>query len=157
MRSATSKAIAATTEARIGEHTLDEVQPETCYFVSCPPSAGPVSDPLRDGFQATSLDSDEAVRLLHACTRHQDHCNGFKVAAVVLLGTSMGFRGKWHMLLAELALQNSEVSMQQDAGWWQPTPCPKYELVLQIWHGIDCLQLPDSSLPRSTWTLHSRS
>ena len=26
--------------------------------------------------------------------RHQDHFNGFKVAAVLLLGTSMGFRGE---------------------------------------------------------------
>ncbi|DBA84418.1 TPA: hypothetical protein ACH3X1_006054 [Trebouxia sp. C0004] len=41
IRSATSKAFAATTEARIG----------------------PNSDPLRDGFQATRLDSEEVVRL----------------------------------------------------------------------------------------------
>ena len=52
--------------------------------------AGPNSDPLRDGFQATSLDSDEVVRILDACIRHQDHFNGFKVAAMLLLGTSMG-------------------------------------------------------------------
>ncbi|KAL0043991.1 hypothetical protein WJX82_000104 [Trebouxia sp. C0006] len=71
IKSASSKAFAATTEARIGPHT----------------------DPLRDGFQATSLDSDEVVRILDACIRHQDHFNGFKVAAMVLLGTSMGFRG----------------------------------------------------------------
>ncbi len=57
-------------------------------------TAGPNSDPLRDGFQATSLDRDEVVRLLDACIRHQDHFNGFKVAAMALLGTSMGFRGK---------------------------------------------------------------
>ena len=56
--------------------------------------AGPHSDPLRAGFQATSLDSDEVVRLLDACIRHQDHFNGFKVAAMVLLGTAMGFRGE---------------------------------------------------------------
>ncbi|KAL0020307.1 hypothetical protein WJX77_005355 [Trebouxia sp. C0004] len=71
IKSATSKAIAATTEARIG----------------------PDSDLLRDGFQATSLDADKVVRLLDACMKHQDHFNGFKVAAMVLLGTSMGFRG----------------------------------------------------------------
>ncbi|KAL0028847.1 hypothetical protein WJX77_000806 [Trebouxia sp. C0004] len=71
IKSASSKAFAATTEARIGPNT----------------------DPLRDGFQATSLDSDEVVRLLDACMRHQDHFNGFKVAAMVLLGTAMGFRG----------------------------------------------------------------
>jgi len=29
IRSASSKAVAATTEARIGEHTVDELQPET--------------------------------------------------------------------------------------------------------------------------------
>ena len=58
--------------------------------------AGPNSDPLRDGFQATSLDSDEVVRLLDACIRYQDHFNGFKVAAMVLLGTAMGFRGKMY-------------------------------------------------------------
>ena len=57
-------------------------------------TAGPNSDPLRDGFQATSLDSDEVVRILDACIRHQDHFNGFKVAAMLLLGTSMGFRGE---------------------------------------------------------------
>ncbi|DBA67959.1 TPA: hypothetical protein ACH3X2_013999 [Trebouxia sp. C0005] len=68
IKSASNKAFAATTEARIGPH----------------------SDPLRDGFQATSLDSDEVVRLLDACIRHQDHFNGFKVAAMVLLGTAMG-------------------------------------------------------------------
>ena len=83
IRSATSKAIAATTEARKGEHTTDELQPETCCFVSSPQSAGPDSDPLRDGFQATSLDGDEVVRLLDACMRHQDHFNGFKVAAML--------------------------------------------------------------------------
>ena len=44
--------------------------------------AGPNSDPLRDGFQATSLDSDEVVRFLDACIRHQDDFNGFKVAAM---------------------------------------------------------------------------
>ncbi|KAL0051615.1 hypothetical protein WJX82_010764 [Trebouxia sp. C0006] len=71
IKSASSKAFAATTEARIG----------------------PNSDPLRDGFQATSLDSDEVVRLLDACMRHHDHFNGFEVAAMVLLGTAMGFRG----------------------------------------------------------------
>ncbi|DBB05629.1 TPA: hypothetical protein ACH3X1_012246 [Trebouxia sp. C0004] len=74
IKSASSKAFAATTEARIGPNT----------------------DPLRDGFQATSLDSDEAVRLLDACMRHQDHFSGFKVATMVLLGTDMGFRGKLH-------------------------------------------------------------
>jgi hypothetical protein len=80
IRSATSKAIATTTEARIGEHTVDETQPEICYFVSSPPSAGSDNDPLTDRFQATSLDGDEVVRLLDACMRHQDHFNGFKVA-----------------------------------------------------------------------------
>ena len=57
--------------------------------LSFPHSAGPDNDPLRDGFQATSLDSDAVVRLLDACI-HQDHFNVFKVAAVVLLGTSIG-------------------------------------------------------------------
>ena len=52
-------------------------------------NADPNSDPLRDGFQATALDSDEVVRLLDACIRHQDHFNGFNVAAMVLLGTSI--------------------------------------------------------------------
>ncbi|DBA79191.1 TPA: hypothetical protein ACH3X1_009011 [Trebouxia sp. C0004] len=53
IRSASSKAFAATTEARIGAD----------------------SDPLRDGFQATSLDGDEVVRVLDACIRHQDQFN----------------------------------------------------------------------------------
>lgn len=56
--------------------------------------AGPNSDPLRDGFQATSLDSDEVVRLLDACIRHQDHLNGFKVAAMVF--GSYGFARHSH-------------------------------------------------------------
>jgi len=47
-------------------------------------------DPLRDGFQATSLDQDEVERILDACILHSDHWNGFRVAAMVLLGTSMG-------------------------------------------------------------------
>jgi len=51
--------------------------------------AGVDSDPLRNGFSATSLDEDEIERLL-ACIRHSDHWIGFKVAAMVLLGTSMG-------------------------------------------------------------------
>ncbi|DBA86787.1 TPA: hypothetical protein ACH3X1_016630, partial [Trebouxia sp. C0004] len=71
IRSASSKALAATTEARIG----------------------PDSDPLRDGFQATSLDQDEVERILDACIKHNDHWSGFRVAAMVLLGTAMGFRG----------------------------------------------------------------
>ncbi|DBB15863.1 TPA: hypothetical protein ACH3X3_004053 [Trebouxia sp. C0006] len=71
IRSASSKALAATTEARIG----------------------PDADPLRDGFQATSLDQDEVERILDACIKHSDHWSGFKVSAMVLLGTAMGFRG----------------------------------------------------------------
>jgi len=55
--------------------------------------SGPNSDPLRDGFQATSLDQEEVQRILDACILHSDHWNGFRVAAMVLLGTSMGFRG----------------------------------------------------------------
>ena len=51
------------------------------------------SDPLRDGFQATSLISD-VVRLLDACIKHQDHFDGLRVAAMVLLGTAMGSRGR---------------------------------------------------------------
>jgi hypothetical protein len=76
-------------------------------------SIGPCGDHLKDGLQATSLDGDEVVRLLDTCTRHHDHFNGFKVAAIVVLGTSiiqrhlvatvvpiiytasMGFRGTW--------------------------------------------------------------
>jgi len=57
-------------------------------------AVGPGRDPLRDGFQATSLDHDEVERILDACIQHSDHWNGFKVAAMVLLGTAMGFRGK---------------------------------------------------------------
>ncbi len=94
IKSASSKAFAATTEARIGEHTAVEVHPDKCHSVTSSSSTGPDNDPLRDGFQATTLDGDEVVRLLDACMRHQDHFNGFKVAAMVLLGTSMGFRGK---------------------------------------------------------------
>jgi hypothetical protein len=48
--------------------------------------AGVDSDPLRNGFSATSLDEDEVERLLDACIRHSDHWSGFKVAAMVLLG-----------------------------------------------------------------------
>ena len=55
---------------------------------------GPDADPLRDGFQATSLDQDEVERILDACIKHTDHWSGFKVAAMALLGTAMGFRGK---------------------------------------------------------------
>ncbi len=61
--------------------------------------AGVDSDPLRNGFSATSLDEDEVERLLDACIRHSDHWSGFKVAAMVLLGTSMGFRGQLFFLL----------------------------------------------------------
>ena len=57
------------------------------------------SDPLRNGFSATSLDEDEVERLLDACMRHSDHWSGFKVAAMVLLMTSMGFRGALFCLL----------------------------------------------------------
>ncbi|DBA91086.1 TPA: hypothetical protein ACH3X1_016051 [Trebouxia sp. C0004] len=70
IKSASSKAFAATTEARIG----------------------PDNDSLRDGFQATSLDSDEVAKLLDACIRPQGHFHGFKIAAMLLLGTAMGFR-----------------------------------------------------------------
>ncbi|DBA78606.1 TPA: hypothetical protein ACH3X1_008536 [Trebouxia sp. C0004] len=66
-----SKALAATTEGRIGRD----------------------ADPLRDGFQPTSLDQDEVERILDACIKHSDHWSIFKVAAMVLLGTAMGFRG----------------------------------------------------------------
>jgi len=55
------------------------------------------ADPLRDGFQATSLDQDEVERILDACIKHSDHWSGFKVSAMVLLGTAMGFRGKLKM------------------------------------------------------------
>ncbi len=55
---------------------------------------GPDADPLRDGFRATSLDQDEVERILDACIKHSDHWSGFKVAAMVLLGTAMGFRNK---------------------------------------------------------------
>ena len=48
-------------------------------------TAGPDSDPLRNGFQATSLDSDEVVRLLDACIRHQDHFNGIHGQVMLLL------------------------------------------------------------------------
>ncbi|DBA92779.1 TPA: hypothetical protein ACH3X1_002971 [Trebouxia sp. C0004] len=58
--SASSKALAATTEARLG----------------------PDADPLRDGFQVTSLDQDEVERILDACIVHSDHWSGFKVAAM---------------------------------------------------------------------------
>jgi len=61
--------------------------------------AGVDSDPLRNGFSATSLDEDEVERLLDACIRHSDYWSGFKVAAMVLLGTSMGFRGWLFCLL----------------------------------------------------------
>ena len=47
--------------------------------------AGPDSDPLRNGFQATSLDSDEVVRLLDACIRHQDHFDGIQGQVMLLL------------------------------------------------------------------------
>ena len=39
--------------------------------------------------------TDEVVRLLDACMRHHDHFNGFKVAAMLLLGIAMGFRDEW--------------------------------------------------------------
>ncbi|DBA96543.1 TPA: hypothetical protein ACH3X1_015415 [Trebouxia sp. C0004] len=68
IRSASSKVLAATTEATIG----------------------PDSDPSRDRFQATSLDQDEVERILDACITHSDHWSRFKVAS---MGTAMGFRG----------------------------------------------------------------
>lgn len=98
IKSASSKAFAATTEANIGKHTIMPGYPLRHFtqFANCWQfTAGPNSDPSRDGFQATSLDSDEVVRLLDACMRHHDHFNGFKVAAMMLLGTAMGFSGKW--------------------------------------------------------------
>ncbi len=48
-----------------------------CDALTC---TGPDSDPLRDGFQATSLDQDEVERILDACIKHSDHWSGFKVA-----------------------------------------------------------------------------
>ena len=48
-------------------------------------TAGPDSDPWRNGFQATSLDSDEVVRLLDACVRHHDHFNGIQGQVMLLL------------------------------------------------------------------------
>jgi len=92
IRSASSKAFAATTEARIGGY-------KTCcsHHIVCLSDAlictDPDTDPLRDGFQATSLDQDEVERILDACIKHSDHWSGFKVATMVLLGTAMGFRG----------------------------------------------------------------
>jgi len=92
IRSASSKAFAATTEARIGgyktccNHNIVCI----CDALTC---TGPDSDPLRDGFQATSLDQDEVERILDACIKHNDHWSGFKVSAMVLLGVAMGFRG----------------------------------------------------------------
>jgi len=38
VKSASSKAFAATTEARIGEHTAVEVHPDKCHSVSSSPS-----------------------------------------------------------------------------------------------------------------------
>jgi len=79
IRSASSKAFAATTEARIGgyktccNHNIVCI----CDALTC---TGPDSDPLRDGFQATSLDQDEVERILDACIKHSDHWSGFKVA-----------------------------------------------------------------------------
>ena len=52
------------------------------------------ADPLKDGFQASSLDQDEVEHILDACIKHSDHWSGFKVSAMVLLRTAMGFRGK---------------------------------------------------------------
>ncbi len=120
IKSASSKAIAATTEARIGQpdcwgHQVQCIKIDTFMCI------GPGSDPLRDGFQATSLDGDEVVRLLDACIRHHDHFNGFKVAAMVLLGTSMGFRGKWWCCCALLHLWqlNCWIEMQVMTSWMQ--------------------------------------
>jgi len=98
--------------------------------VSSPPSAGPDSDPLRDGFQATSLDGDEVVRLLDACMRHQDHFSGFKVAAMVLLGTSMGFRGKMCCCcLLSHRFFTCCLAMQEMISWMQSLAClPSHQL-----------------------------
>lgn len=83
----------------------------TSNMLSClsfPQSAGPDNDPRRNGFQATSLDSDEVVKLLDACI-HQDHFNVLKVAAMVLLGTLIGdfnrSQGQVMLLLLAVAQQ----------------------------------------------------
>jgi len=97
IKSASSKAFAATTEARTGCQssccgTLEKQLRSVVSASTVSLSAGPGNDPLRDGFQATSLDQDEVERILSACIQHRDHWSGFKVAAMVLLGTAMGFR-----------------------------------------------------------------
>jgi hypothetical protein len=74
-----------------GSHSCCTVQ---CIKIDTLMCIGPCGDHLRDGLQATSMDGDEVVRLLDTCIRHHDHFNGFKVAAMVVLGTSMVFRGK---------------------------------------------------------------
>jgi len=81
IRSASSKAFAATTEARIGGYNTCCNPTVVCLFntLIC---TGPDIDPLRDGFQATSLNQDEVERLLDACIKHNDHWSGFKVAAM---------------------------------------------------------------------------
>ena len=50
--------------------------------LSNPIAVGPGRHPLRDGFQATSLDHDEVERILDACIQHADHWKIFKVAAM---------------------------------------------------------------------------
>jgi hypothetical protein len=96
IRSASSKALAATTEARIGmcKSLSNSLSLHSIFALFC---TGPDADPLRDGFQATSLDQDEVERILDACIKHSDHWSGFKVSAMVLLRTAMGFRGKLKM------------------------------------------------------------
>ena len=88
IRSASSKAFAATTKGRIGGYKTFEF--ETCCnpIVVCLSDAlictGPDSDPLRDGFQATSLDQYEVEGIMDACIKHSDHWSGFKVAAIIV-------------------------------------------------------------------------
>ena len=94
IKSASSKAFAATTEASTKSYQAAFTNVTQDLQIADDSTAGPNSDPLRDGFQACGLDSDEVVKLLDACIRHDDHFNGFKVAAMILLGISMGFRGK---------------------------------------------------------------
>lgn len=115
IRSASSKALAATTEARVVmcKSLRNSLSLPSMFAWFC---IGPDADRLRDGFQATSLDQDEVERILDACIKHSDHWSGFKVAA-------MGFRGKFNMQRwAAVTLQYQELHVLSSEmcvlGWW---------------------------------------
>ena len=76
-----SKALAATTEARIDmcKSLSNSLSLPSIFALFC---IGPDADPLMGGFRATGLDQNRVGRTLDACVKHTDHWSGLAVAAM---------------------------------------------------------------------------